>query len=200
MFAESQVVGSLGTHRYRTEHLVHFYGDDALFIRELAAYVADTLAAGQSSVVIASAAHRQALEGRLHALGVDVAAARADDRYIEADASETVDGFVRDGAIDATAFADAIGTILMRAIGNGDHPRQVRAFGEMVAILCERGRYDLARELEALWVALARRVSFSLFCAYPGSLFRDEQRKPAVSGIAALHDRVAWSPPPLQRP
>jgi hypothetical protein len=44
--------------------------------------------------------------------------------------------------------------------------RTVRAFGELVDLLCERGQPGAAAALEDLWNELAQRHRFSLLCGY----------------------------------
>ena len=60
----------------------------------------------------------------------------------------------------------------MRVFGGVlDEPRQagseVRAFGEMVALLWHQGNVAGAIALESLWNDLAQQQRFSLLCAYP---------------------------------
>jgi PAS domain S-box-containing protein len=57
----------------------------------------------------------------------------------------------------------------------------------MVAMLCAQGHYDAAVELETLWNGLARRLRFSLFCAYPLGLFSGTERALAFQQLRAAH-------------
>ena len=191
-FGDSSVVRLIAPTDRATEHIVHFYGDETFFLQELTDYVLEAINADEAVVVIATPNHRRELNARLLARGVAMAEARSDGRFIEADAALTLAKFVVGGTIEPVAFADTAGGLIVGAMGF-QGTRRVRAFGEMVALLCDDGRYATARELEDLWVALSRRLSFSLLCAYPAGLFRDERRADDLGDIARLHDRVVRS-------
>ena len=60
---------------------------------------------------------------------------------------------------------------LMDQVGARFPNRRIRAFGEMVDLLCERGNPSAAAALEELWNRLARRRSFSLLCGYRIDVF-----------------------------
>ena len=197
-FEGSTVLGLTARQARPTEHIVHFYGDETFFLQELTDYVVEALRGSEAAVVIATPEHRRELDARLTARGVQMDRARMEGRYLEADAERTLARFVVDGRIDPAKFADTAGGVILGAMGfTGTRP--VRAFGEMVALLCYEGRYDLAKELESLWVALARRLSFSLLCAYPTGLFREERSAQDLGDISQLHERVVRSghPAPL---
>jgi hypothetical protein len=68
------------------EHFVQIYEAGSAFMDTLAGFISDGLTAGQAAVVIATPRHRQELDQRLIALGLDVAAARAKDQFISLDA------------------------------------------------------------------------------------------------------------------
>jgi hypothetical protein len=191
-FASSSVVAGLAPRARATEHIVHFYGDETFFLQELTDYALGALTANDAAVIIATPEHRRELDARLVARGIEMDRARREGLYLEADAARTLAKFVVDGRIDPARFGNTAGTLIGGAMGFTG-TRRVRAFGEMVALLCQDGRYDLARELESLWVALARRLSFSLLCAYPTGLFREERSAHDLGEISALHDRVIRS-------
>src|SRR2546423_15262057 len=68
-----------------------------------------------------------------------------------------------DGAPQWSAFHASIGGLLAEL--RLQYPA-VRAYGEMVDVLWQRGERDAALRLEEYWNELAKRQSFSLFCAY----------------------------------
>ncbi|WP_250532488.1 MEDS domain-containing protein, partial [Caballeronia sp. ATUFL_F1_KS39] len=79
-----------------------------------------------------------------------------------------------------------MGTLIDTLSGNGKVP--VRAFGEMVAILCARGESGAALRLEQLWNDLARKHAFSLLCAYPTRVFKGSEEARAFHAICSAHD------------
>lgn len=91
------------------------------------------------------------------------------------------------GSISPTRFADIVGSLIVRA--RGESTRQVRVFGEMVALLWADGDRNGALVLEELWNDLTRRMSFPLLCAYPASFFStDAESVTHVADISSLHE------------
>ena len=165
------------------EHLLQIYESDDAFVKTLGEFVAAGLSIGESTVVIATEAHREALERRLIARGFDVQDALDNGDLIVLDAAETLDSFIEAGWPDDDKFHTMIGEILDRARSRSEN---VRAFGEMVAILWGRGHIAATVRLENMWEKLCRERSFSLFCAYPKSCFNDNALK-SLDDIHSLH-------------
>ena len=89
-------------------------------------------------------------------------------------------------------FREVIGGVIERVTNavNADRPR-VAVFGEMVALLCSTGQFPAAVHLEELWNELATDYAFSLFCAYPMSLFKTDASAAArFMKICAQHSHV----------
>lgn len=139
------------------DHLVQFYESDA----ELIARAGEYLQAAEAAVVIATEAHRPALAGALTDPG-DI---------VWLDAEAVLAHIMPRGALDPAAFSDVVGGVIRTAAGGG---RPVRAFGEMVALLWQRGDVAGALELETLWNELMAAVPFSLYCAYPSVADADD--------------------------
>ncbi|HEV7179475.1 MAG TPA: MEDS domain-containing protein, partial [Candidatus Baltobacteraceae bacterium] len=74
-------------------------------------------------------------------------------------------------------FEATIGEAVRLARGRSSHG--LRAYGEMVAVLWNRGQYPAAVRLEQLWHQLMSVVPFTLFCAYQIDVF-DASFSPAV--------------------
>ncbi|MBC7834815.1 MAG: MEDS domain-containing protein [Phycisphaerales bacterium] len=168
------------------EHLVQIYQNDAVLLDTLEGFVAGGLRAGEGVIVIASPAHIEALEDRLEAQKLDLAAARADDRFIALDAEQTLSKFMVNGWPDSELFEEVVTGVLERARGES---RRVRAFGEMVAVMWARGQHGATVRLEHLWHSLCRTNQFSLFCAYPKIGFTEDAAS-SVEEICAAHSRV----------
>lgn len=168
------------------EHLVQIYEGEGPFVDSLEGFVGGGLRAGDGVIVIATATHLHALEERLAAQGVDIAAARSSDQYIPLDAVETLSKFMVGGWPDDYLFTQVVTEILTRARKNG---RGVRAFGEMVAVLWGQGHNGATVRLEHLWHQLCQTEAFSLFCAYPRIGFTQDVSA-SISEICAAHSRV----------
>jgi hypothetical protein len=168
------------------EHLVQIYADDDVFLNSLEGFVASGLNAGDGVIVIATPAHRRALEDRLRRSGFDLAGATAKNQFIALDAEETLGRFMIDSWPDDERFKRTVADLVGRA---GQDGRRVRAFGEMVSILWSRGDCGATVRLEYLWSNLCKQGTFSLFCAYPKIGFT-ESPDIAVQAICAAHSRV----------
>jgi signal transduction histidine kinase/CheY-like chemotaxis protein len=171
-----------------SDHFVQFYETDLFLLDSLKGYIATGLGAGDACIVVATRAHREALEERLNASELNVAAAMASGQYVSLDAAETLSKFMVEGQPDEGRFREVIGNILTRAAAGG--ARRVRAFGEMVALLWAEGRRDAAIRLEELWNNLQKTHAFSLFCAYEMSCFGGEEMAEPFGHVCAGHSSV----------
>lgn len=174
------------------EHTVHFHDGPATLAHRVADFVVAGLARGEAAIVIATAEHRLATEGRLVALGVDLGAAAADGRYRPLDAAAMLDGLMVDRRPDRARFTDLVGGAVLRA--QRTHPR-VRAFGEMVGLLWSDGQNEAAIALEELWNELLGRHPFTLMCAYPAR--RLSFGGPGLARIVAAHTDVVRATAPV---
>jgi PAS domain S-box-containing protein len=66
----------------------------------------------------------------------------------------------------------------------------VRAFGEMVSLLAAQGCGEAALQVEQLWTALAKRIPFSLHCAYQMDSFSSDRAGDLFSRVCAEHSGV----------
>jgi anti-sigma regulatory factor (Ser/Thr protein kinase) len=165
---------------------VTFYEHDSELADVLARFVTEGLALGEQVIVVATAAHRAALDATLRELGIDPAEQRAADHLMTLDARATLDAFLVDGVLDADQFATVVAGMITEALKDGT---RVRAYGEMVALLWELGDVSGALELEEMWNALQEDHEFELLCAYPTSALGDA-RLGDVSEVCALHSQV----------
>ena len=163
----------------RSGHFVRFYDEGDVMLDEVAAFLGQAVQAGGKGIVIATQDHIDVLRRRLGpAAAVRVA-------WMEADA--VLAQFMVDGWPDPARFEAAVGSAVAAACAGGT---TVHAFGEMVALLCARGRHDAALRLEELWNGLARRHLFSLFCAYPWNAFPTPALAQAFRRVCAEHDHA----------
>ena len=170
-----------------TSHLVRFYEHDRCLVEEMARFVGGALGAGDAAVVVATGAHLEDLEEVLHTRGLDLAVAREEGRYFVFDPTEMLPLFMVDGHPDETRFGEVVASTIIRAADGG---RRVYAFGEMVNVLWAEGQQEAALELEALWNALARKMPFTLLCAYPMSSFGSEADGAPFLKVCAEHSAV----------
>jgi two-component system NtrC family sensor kinase len=175
--------GDLGT----SDHVVLMYEADVHLVDVVSRFVSTGLAAGEAAIVIVTPPHREQLDARLRAHGVDLATAYAQGQYITLDAAETLAQFMVDGWPDAQRFADVVGNIVA---GAGSLYAHVRIFGEMVALLWAAGHGDATLQLEALWHDLLKTYAFPLLCAYPMRGFVKGAHGQQFLTICAAHFHV----------
>lgn len=169
------------------EHVVQFYDRDHDLARAVGDYLSSAVMTGKVAVVIATEAHRRAFEAEMAAAGVDTAQAQRDGLVYWLDAGSLLSQFVREGEVDPAAFQEAVGSVMRKLAGSG---REIRAYGEMVALLWDAGHVLGAIELEKLWNGLAAEFSFSLFCAYHVRSVAGEEHTAALHEVCRLHTAV----------
>ena len=170
-------------------HVVGVYDRDDALISTVTTFLTDALREGGIAIVIATPAHRAALDAELASEGFPVGALRRTNRYWTFDAQETLDAFLRDHRPDRHAFESAIGSIVETAAVQG---RPVRCFGEMVGLLWDQGNIEGALELESMWNDLAEHHDFALFCGYAMSALEASGDATARQQMCDEHSEVLF--------
>jgi hypothetical protein len=171
------------------EHLVQLYGkDDRLLTRNVSRYLSEGLRRGEGLLVVATVEHRGTL---VRHLTEERSYARAvlEGRLVFLDAETTLNRFLVDGEPDQSRFEGIIGEAL-RGVRASAVQSGVRAFGEMVGLLWQAGRYSAAIRLEELWNRVLQASDVSLFCAYPIDVFSPEFKVSAVDALLCAHTHV----------
>ena len=168
------------------EHALQLYDDQTLLMDALEGFAASGLRAREAVIIVATQPHRAALERRLCQRGFDVDQARAENLYIDLDARATLAQFMVDGWPDEDRFKTLLGPLLAHARGAG---RPVRAFGEMVALLCADDNLVAALHLEKVWNQVCAEESLWLFCAYPSQCLAGAAPE-QLAEICAEHTRT----------
>jgi len=173
-------------------HTVQFYDDDAFLVPAVAEFLATGIRAGDASLVIATAAHRQAFAQQLLQQGVDVLGARRSGLLSMVDARRTVSSFMVAGMPDAERFAATIGPLIERDGERNGSTRSggLRAYGEMVDLLWRDGNAPAALRLEELWNELSASHDFLLLCSYSMSGFGQAEDGAGFREIIGQHGQV----------
>jgi hypothetical protein len=181
------------THRERvlrgdvaSEHLVQLFDEPDSRVEGVAAFLYRGWFAGSPMVVVARPINWALIEARLEAMGCPVADTIAAGRLVVLDAATTLASFLGDEGPSARLFQEHVGTIVSRLSKLG----RLYAYGEMVDILAEQGRFDAAHELEMLWNGLAAKESFTLLCGYASAHFGDARDAEALHRICRAHTRA----------
>lgn len=145
------------------DHIVQVYQDKDFLATAVAEFVGTGLQRGEAAILFCRPEHAQAFMDHLGAMRVDVVEAMGRRQLQLLDAETTLLRFLKDGQPQWTPFHEVIGGAIAEA--RLRFP-VVRAYGEMVDILWQRGAHDAAIRLEEFWNELATLQTFSLFCAY----------------------------------
>ena len=171
------------------EHAVQLYSDLDELVEPVGAYLAAGFDLSEPAVVIATAEHRGLFMERLALCGWDGPELERRGLLVSRDAEETLAELLVGGRPSPERFEIVIGGAIDELAGRF-LGRQVRAFGEMVDVLCMRGEPELAAELEDLWNRLAERRRFSLLCAYRIDLFDSDAQLSLLPQICGAHTHV----------
>lgn len=163
------------------DHVVQFYENDQFLIEKVAGFIGAGLRMEDACIAIATKDH-------LHALEEALTLRAGQDNYIALDASAVLSKFMIDGWPNEQRFKQVIGEIITQASAGGS--RRVRAFGEMVALLCKTESHAAAIHLEQLWNDLASEHAFSLLCAYPMDAFPGAEHSTHFLHVCSAHADV----------
>ena len=171
------------------DHLVQVYRDPAELAESAAAFLVSGFEAREPAVVVATNAHWPLFAERLRGRGHDPDDLQASGMLFLADADETLAAILDDGKPSLRRFTSVVGGLIDRAAG--DQPnRRIRAFGEMVDVLCRRGEPAAADALEELWNRLGERRNFSLLCGYKIDVFDRDAQINLVPQVCRSHSHV----------
>jgi hypothetical protein len=152
------------------DHVVQLYRESV----ELADAVATFFVAGfernEPAVSIATAAHWPLIAERLARRGWNADELESQGLLTVRDAESTLAAISEDDGPSLRTFNDVVGGLLGAAAAH-DPARRVRAFGEMVEVLVQRGDAAAADTLERYWNDLAHKRNFTLLCGYKVDLF-----------------------------
>lgn len=145
-------------HPGRRDHFVQLYQELEVLAESVAEYAGAGLARGEAVLVIATPEHRAAFMAK-----IDAAQALSQGQLRLLDAEETLAKFMANGMPQWRSFHELVGGQIAEL--RLQYPT-VRAYGEMVDVLWQRGSREAAIRLEEYWNDLGRLQTFSLFCAY----------------------------------
>jgi hypothetical protein len=168
------------------QHVAQFYERDELVIANVGYLARETLAQGDSVVLIGTPSHLNAMQKLNRLEGLDLNGLRKNGRYLALDAAETLSAVLGNRSPDKAKFETIVGRAISGAIDRSANGF-VFTFGEIVALLCSANRCAAAVELERLWNALTAQYRFSLYCAYPLSAFGNERDIDTLLTICAEH-------------
>lgn len=147
------------------DHIVLLYQDQEFLSRAVCRYARAGLVNGEGVILFPTLTHWNVFRPRLEAEGVDVDAAQERGQLTVVDADEILPRFMRDAMPDPPALRRAFGDVLGQARAGGSY-QKVRAWGEMVNVLWERGDVAASMNLEDLFDQLNKTVDIVMFCSF----------------------------------
>jgi hypothetical protein len=174
----------------RCAHGVQIYADVDELADSVATYLARGFDAGEPAIVVATPDHARRFLEQLALRGWDAARIERDACLRLEDAEATLAAIMQGGRGPSRAVFEQIVGGLLDDAEKGAPGREVRAFGEMVDLLSERGETGAAAELEALWNDLGRRRRFSLLCGYRLDVFDRASQVGMLPDVCRAHSHV----------
>ena len=168
-------------------HLVQIYENDDVVLDSLEGFVDSGFKAGESVIIIATEEHLNTLNNRLKTQGLDIEQLQSTHQYIPLNGQETLEKFMVNEWPDENLFMKTVKDVI--ALARGKDKRQVRAYGEMVAILWGQGHNGATVQLEHLWNKFCATEVFCLFCAYPKSGFTQDVNH-SIEHICSTHTMI----------
>ena len=170
-----------------SEPLVQFFDSDESRAECVAQFLADGYRLGEPAIVVAKPANWALVFEQLKSSGIPVQDAINDGTIVVKDAHDTLQRLSRNGLPDAGAFEENVGKAVAGLAKRGG---RVRAYGEMVDMLAQRGDLAEAIKLEHLWNQLGERVPFMLLCGYAAAHFVASATHRALREICGAHTGV----------
>ena len=169
-----------------TEHIVQFFDSDESRADNVAAFLAAGYRDGEPMVVVARPVNWALIAERLEFLGVPVQSALSRGTLVVKDANQTLEEISRSGSPSAAAFESVVGKAVTALSRRG----RVRAYGEMVDMLAQRGELADALALERFWNDLGERTPLFLMCGYSAAHFVSAGTHRALLDICKSHSGV----------
>jgi len=171
------------------DHIVQLYQDREFLNRAVCRYARAGLANEEGVILFATDAHWSAFRPRLEAEGVDVRPAQERGQLTVFDADELLSRFMRGAMPDPPTFADVVGDIIGQAHAGGSY-QKVRAWGEMVNVLCERGDAAASMNLEDLFDQLNKIVNIVMFCSFLMDNFNGDVHEAMLPRLGTNHSHL----------
>ncbi len=176
-------------------HAVLFYDDEKSLYTTVAGFLGQGLVDEQPAILIATAAHREAILEYLKARLLDVDQAQQNGDLIVLDAHETLLRFMLDDKPCPNAFESTVGSLIGDLLTKRSKHTLIRTYGELVDVLWKDGNSDAAIRLEILWNRLADRYGFALLCGYSmGNFYKQTER---FEDVCRQHAHVVPPQPAL---
>jgi len=169
------------------DHIVQLYQDQDFLNSAVCRYIGAGLQNGDRIVLFPTLPHWNTFQKRLEADGVDVHAARERGQLTVVDAHELLPRFMRDAMPDPQVFQSVISEIFGQARGSY---QKMRAWGELVDVLWERGDVAASMNLEDLFDQLNKKIGIAMFCSYLMDNFNGDVQAHMLPRLGTNHSHL----------
>jgi len=171
----------------RSSHRVQFYETESFLSQSVSRFVLAGLNHGEAVIVVATDAHVRELENCLRNENIDLNSVLSTKQLLLLDARELLPKIMKEGLPDPVEFRRTVGEVLRDCASRFP---LVRAYGEMVHLLCVEGNFPAALNLEKEWNALAKEMPFQLLCGYSITNFNRETHGVFFDSVCKLHSHI----------
>lgn len=166
---------------------MQFYDDESFIHGAISRHLAHGIEHDHAILVLATLERWHAVERLLNAQGHDTAALVRSGRLTFVDARTALERIMVDGAPDPARFMALVNAAAAHATATG---RPIRAYGQLVDILCGWGNHAAAVRLEELWNDFGANRDLALLCAYRLDHFKRAADRSAFDGVCQQHGTV----------
>lgn len=169
-------------------HIAQLFDDAASLGESVGAFFEEGYQNGETLLLVARPAHSIATLKWLAAHGYPADDMIASRQLTVLDAATTMGALCLGGRPDPARFEARAASLVRSLLAQG---HRLRIYGEIVDLFAERGQFDIAHDLEQMWMALAETCEFAMFCGYQSKHFGDPRSAPSLDALCSLHDHVA---------
>lgn len=166
--------------RAAESHVVQLCPNKSAQAKLLTNYISEGLLNNEAVIVIARPVLRKALWTKLQALGLDMVRYKARGQIKLYDAELLLSTILLNDVVDEHYFHTFIGSQIEAARATYG---KVRAFGEMVEILWQRGLRDTALQLETIRNDLGKKYELTVLCTHLRDSLDPQSYNPALEHI-----------------
>ena len=171
------------------DHIVQLYQDQEFLKGAVCRYIGAGLANGEGVILFSTLTHWDAFRSRLEAEAVDVHAAQQRGQLTMFDADELLARFMHGAMPDPPTFNGVVGNIIGQAHAGGSY-QNLRAWGEMVNVLWERGDVSGSMNLEDLFDQLNKIVDIVMFCSFLMDNFNGDVHEAMLPRLGMNHSHL----------
>ena len=171
------------------DHILQLYQDNDFLNSAVCRYIGAGLANGDRIILFPTLPHWNAFRQRLEHEGVNVEAARERGQLTVVDANELLPRFMRDAMPDPQVFNAVIGDVFRQACAGGSY-QKLRAWGELVDVLWERGDVAASMNLEDLFDQLNKKIGIAMFCSYLMDNFNGDVHAHMLPRLGTNHSHL----------